>query len=237
MSEATKNQAQNIEIKRLSFAFEVKAISESDDEFTFEGYASTYGNIDRVGDICAKGCFDDSLKMLTPKMLWMHQWDEVIGVYTEIKSDDYGLFVKGKMPKADTLVSGRVIPQMKIGSVRSMSVGFSTIESKYDESSDVRTITKAKLFEISLVDMPANPSARVTDMKKYDIAECEKIKTKRDFEKLLRESGAFSNKSAVYLASHFREEKTGESEAEIETKKTLVSEMKKLATAIKKAGV
>ena len=229
---ANSNRTDRTEVKRLSFNFELKAVTESADEFYFEGYASTYGNVDRAGDVCAKGCFDDSLKTMTPKMLWMHEWDEVIGVFTEVKSDDFGLFVKGKMPKADTLVSGRVIPQMKIGSVRSMSVGFSTIESSYNTDEDVRTIIKAKLYEISLVDMPANPAARITDMKKFDIADCEKVKTKRDFEKLLRESGAFSCKSAVYLASRFREDKPSDSDES----KQLIAELKKLTTALTRAG-
>lgn len=30
-------------------------------------------------------------------MLWQHQMDEPIGVYTEMKEDDVGLYVKGRL--------------------------------------------------------------------------------------------------------------------------------------------
>ncbi len=40
--------------------FVVKA--SADEAFTFEGYLSTFGNADRVGDVIEHGAFDDSLK-------------------------------------------------------------------------------------------------------------------------------------------------------------------------------
>jgi HK97 family phage prohead protease len=199
-----KNEATQMKRKEfISVNFECKALPDTEDAnfFYFEGYLSTYGNIDRGGDIVMKGAFDESLKELRPELRWQHMSTEVIGIFEEIKSDDKGLWVKGKLPKDDDLVRGRVIPQMKVGSVRSMSIGFYTVEDSWDEN--IRTIKKATLIEGSLVGVPMNASAVVTDFKSYTIEDVEEIKTKRDFERLLRDSGCFSKKSVTYLASRF----------------------------------
>jgi HK97 family phage prohead protease len=219
-----------------TFKFECKALEVEDDNFFyFEGYLSTYGNVDLGGDIIEKGAFDESLKRITPELLWQHKSNEVIGVFTEITSDDKGLFVKGKLPKTDSLVSGRVIPQMKVGSVRSMSIGYWPKEFDYDSDANIRTIKEIVLYEGSLVSQPMNPEAAVTDMKSFGIDDVENIKTKREFEALLRESGAFSNKSAVYLASRFQEDDAGEPLPPSGISE-LVSEMKSLASNIDKLG-
>ena len=48
------------EIKRLPF--EVKSLSEEGDFFIFEGYASTFGNVDLGDDIIVNGAFSKSLQ-------------------------------------------------------------------------------------------------------------------------------------------------------------------------------
>lgn len=222
-------ERKDIEHIRVPFELDLKALDRTDPaNFTFQGYASTYGNVDRGSDIMIAGCFDESLKSLRPDLRWQHKWDDVIGIFDEVRSDDLGLYVKGKMPKADSLVSGRVIPQMEVGSVRHMSIGFWAQEADYDDDG-IRRIRKALLVEISLVSQAMNPKAVVTDMKKFDIGEVEKIKTRRDFEELLRESGAFSAKSAVYLASRFQEVPS-ESDEQIEA---FIAALKTFATTIR----
>lgn len=208
MSEDKPNIAVPEKKEFLRFDFECKALPDNEDAnfFYFEGYLSTYGNVDRTGDIVEKGAFDESLKTMWPELRWQHLSTEVIGVFDEVRSDSKGLWVKGKMPKDDDLVRGRVIPQMKVGSVRSMSVGFYTVEDTWDED-NIRTIKKAVLIEGSLVGMPANEKAVVTDFKKFTIEDVEEIKTKREFERLLSESKAFSRKAIVFIASHLDESK------------------------------
>ena len=71
---------------------------------------------------------------------------------------------KAKLPRNDTLVSGRVMPQIKVGSVRSMSVGFEPLDVDFEtvDKEMRRIITKANLFEISAVPLPMNPNAVIT---------------------------------------------------------------------------
>jgi len=154
-----------MEMKYISIPFEMKNTKEDEKYFYFEGYGSTFGNIDLGDDIVARGAFTESLKQRKPKLLWQHKINEPMGIFTEVYEDEKGLFVRGKMPKEDNFVSGRVIPQMKIGSVDSMSIGFRTIITEWDKEDEVRTLKKVDLFEISLVTIPMNPAAVVTGMK------------------------------------------------------------------------
>lgn len=206
--ESTNNNKKEVK-EFVDISFECKELESDEEFFYFKGYLSTYGNVDRVNDYFVKGAFDQSIKELWPKLLWQHEDKEIIGVFEDILSDDKGLFVKGKMPKTDTLVSGRVIPQMKVGSIRSMSVGFFAEEWEIDEKG-CRKITKAFLVEGSLVSIPANPEAQITSFKSFEYEQVKEVKTKRQVEKLLRESGAFSKKSAIYLASMIEEPKRDE---------------------------
>lgn len=158
----------NKEEKRihLDFTFEVKQISEDDEFFYFEGYGSTFDDIDRVDDVMVRGCFSESLRKQIPALLWQHQMDMPLGIYISAEEDVKGLFLKGKMPKEDDFVRGRVIPQMKVGSIRKMSIGF-TIPTKDDFyfKDGIRYIKRANLWEVSLVTIPANNNADVVAMK------------------------------------------------------------------------
>jgi HK97 family phage prohead protease len=226
-------QKSKIEKKEfVTVPFECKALPEKEDDnyFYFEGYLSTYGNIDRVDDVMVKGCFDESLKELDPDLLWMHMYGEILGIFEDIKSDSKGLFVRGKMPKTDTLVSGRAIPQMKVGSVRSMSIGYWAQEFEYDEDG-IRHIHKCRLYEGSLVSQPANEKAEITDMKAFEIDEVKQVKTRRDMEDMLRDSRGFSRKSAVYLASLFTPEEPSESD-ESKAMKALVEGLESFTETI-----
>lgn len=166
-----------MKIKRLDVSFEVKQISEDDRFYVFEGYASTFGNVDRGNDRVVKGAFAESIRDLKKRavnvpntdykklmpVLWQHQHDNPIGSFVEMKEDDKGLWVKGIMPKEDDLVKGRVIPQMKAGSVSDMSIGYHIID--YSKDGDVWNLEKLGLWETSLVTIPMNAEANVTGFK------------------------------------------------------------------------
>lgn len=150
-----------------TFAFEVKAVGEEDNFFTFKGYASTFNNIDYGDDVVVRGAFANSLaKNAQVPILWQHQMSEPVGVSTQLYEDDKGLYIEGKMPKDDTLVSGRIIPQMKVGSIKEMSIGY--ITKNFDMAKDgVRILKEVDLFEISLVTKAMNSQALVSGFKSF----------------------------------------------------------------------
>ena len=159
------------ENKNLEYAqvqFEVKQILDDEDDgfFRFEGLASTFGNTDLVDDIVEKGAFVESLQQKTPIILWQHFSDEPIGMPELIMENDEGLFIRARLPRDDTLVKGRVIPQIKVGSIRTMSIGFRIPPGGAEiDSNGIRRIKRVELLEVSLVTFPANPQARVTGFK------------------------------------------------------------------------
>lgn len=185
-----------IEKEIKSFPFEVKATAEENNIFTFEGYASTFNNIDYGDDVVIRGAFANSLaKNSQVPILWQHQMSEVIGISVQLYEDDKGLFIKGNLPKEDTLVSGRIIPQMKVGSIKEMSIGFFT--KNYDMAKDgIRLLKEIDLFEVSLVTKAMNSQALVSGFKSFE--------TLRDIEQTLKANG-FSNTEAKTLISKIKE--------------------------------
>lgn len=162
-----RHEDKNLSFK--DFTFDIKTLHDHDDEstvFRFEGFASTFGNIDLDNDIIMPGAFTETLREMTPKMLWQHDMREVIGKFDFIEERPEGLFVRGSMPLSDSFVNGRVVPQLKHGSLDQMSIGFIVVNSQRNDRG-IREITRVKLFEISLVTIPANPLASITDMKSF----------------------------------------------------------------------
>jgi len=72
-----------------------------------------FGVVDSYSDVVVRGAFTSSLsrwkeKGRLPAMLWQHQMSEPIGIYTEMREDDVGLYVKGRLLiEADPLPSAR----------------------------------------------------------------------------------------------------------------------------------
>jgi HK97 family phage prohead protease len=198
-----------MEKKYLTVPFKfTKNLSETEDDefFYFEGYASTYDNVDLGLDKVIKGSFETTLKSKKPsniKLFYQHDAKMPLGVFEELRDDVIGLYTRAKMPKENSQVKD-VMSLMKCGAIDSMSIGYVPVKYEYDDKG-VRLLKEIDLFEISLVTMPMNPKAVITGMKSFfDIDQVQDIKTKREFEKCLRESGIFSNQAAIKLASYFK---------------------------------
>ena len=135
------------------------------DARTFEGYASTWDK-DLVGDIIMPGAFTKSINEAFPakriKVLWNH--GEPIGMPIEMREDERGLFVKGKISK--TARGDEVLELMRDSVVDTMSIGFMIPAGKSELSGDVRIIREVRLMEFSPVTFAANPMAAITDVKR-----------------------------------------------------------------------
>lgn len=178
-----------------TFPFEVKQVQEDEEYFTFEGYASTFGNVDLGDDAIMKGAFASSLaKNSSVPVLWQHQMSEPVGKSIQLYEDQVGLFIKAILPKSDTLVSGRIIPQMKVGSIREMSIGFFTRDAEMEKG--IRLIKEIELYEVSLVTKAMNPQALVANFKSMESI--------RDIEQSLKDLG-LSNAEAKTLISKVKE--------------------------------
>jgi HK97 family phage prohead protease len=169
-------------------AFELK--QEPDNDGRFEGYASVFGVVDQGDDMVERGAFSKSLAKRRPKMLWQHDPFEPIGVWEEVREDNHGLFVKGRLLKE--VDKGReALALLKAGAMDSMSIGYRTVESSPNAEGRVRKLLEVDLWEVSLVTFPMLLEAQVTDVKS--------IATEREFERVLRDAG-FSRKEATAIA-------------------------------------
>ena len=179
-----------------SFALQIKAAG---DDGTVEGYGSVFGVRDNYDDVIAKGAFIQSLKDhkaagTMPAMLWQHDADKPIGVWTEMVEDEKGLRIKGQLAM-ETVKGKEAHALLKMGALNGLSIGFMSKEWAYDRETEVRTLTAIDLWEVSLVTFPANEKARVTNVKSAD-----EMATPKDAEKALRDAG-FSKSDATAFVS------------------------------------
>lgn len=179
-----------------SFALQIKAAG---DDGTVEGYGSVFGVRDNYDDVIAKGAFIQSLKDhkaagTMPAMLWQHDADKPIGVWTEMVEDEKGLRIKGQLAM-ETVRGKEAHALLKMGALNGLSIGFMSKEWSYDRETEVRTLTAIDLWEVSLVTFPANEKARVTNVKSAD-----EMATPKDAEKALRDAG-FSKSDATAFVS------------------------------------
>ena len=124
----------------------------------FSGILSTYGNVDDVGDICEKGCYDRTIQERGIKRpyLWQHDQKEPIGSFVITSSDDV-LSVDGHFNMEVT--KGREgYALLKAGDITGLSIGYIARDYYYDEKG-IRHLTDVDLLEGSLVTIPANALA------------------------------------------------------------------------------
>ena len=170
IGETIEVKAQSCELEKKELSFEVKSVKEKDNEYVLEGYAAAFSNVDLVNDIIHPGAFARTLKTSNLMsnsndrvFLCSHNTEELpIGKAT-LTEDNYGLKVIAVLPKDDTFVSGRVIPQLRVGSIQKMSMGYKAIE-KYFKGG-TRNLTDIELYEVSIVPIAANGKANIESVK------------------------------------------------------------------------
>ena len=128
--------------------------------FLIQGYASVFNIQDCTGEIIAPSAFAP-LQPRSVKLLWQHNHEHPIGVVEELRQDNHGLFVRARI-NCEVEKGREAASLVKQGAIKGLSVGFNAIKHHYDAHGK-RVITKAKLWEISVVTFPANPSAQILD--------------------------------------------------------------------------
>ncbi len=128
------------------------------------GYASRFGAADQSGDIVTAGAYAASLAAMSRtgrrvKMLWQHNPVEPIGVWEEVREDETGLFVSGRL--LPEVARGREASALiAAGAIDGLSIGYRTVKSGKDDRGR-RLLSELDLWEVSLVTFPMLPTARV----------------------------------------------------------------------------
>jgi HK97 family phage prohead protease len=150
---------------RKSYPFQLK--SASDPEGTFEGYASVFGVVDAHDEVVDRGAFAKTIRegIQRVKLYYSHGWimgEPPIGVPLEIKEDDHGLFIRGRI--LPTTLGSDVLTLMRGGAVDEMSIGARVIKTAVGEDKRLH-FKELSLFDISPTPRAANQSARITEVK------------------------------------------------------------------------
>src|SRR4051812_13654054 len=95
-----------------AFALELKAVAS---DGTFTGLASTYGNVDDVGDVCMQGCFTKTLAASKERPLLVDHRDAIGTV--ELADSPDGLVAKGRLTLAVQKAS-ETYALMKAGAIK-----------------------------------------------------------------------------------------------------------------------
>lgn len=180
----------------------------AESEGAFSGYGSVFNVLDSKNDIIMPGAYAEVLKSGAPVPVYVnHGWlrgELPVGTWSDLKEDDKGLYGHAglvmQMPSALNAYWG-----IKSGLVTGLSVAIMPDAQSIEKNKDgARVIHNIKMMkEISIVTEPANGESRIVDVKFSE--ELEKVETVRDFERLLRDVGAFDQSSAKMLTAKARE--------------------------------
>jgi hypothetical protein len=134
------------------------------DGAVIEGYASLFGRRDQSGDVVQPGAYAAGLRAMAAdgrrvKMLWQHDPAAPIGVWDEVREDDRGLYVRGRV--LTEVARGReAAALLAAGAIDGLSIGYRTIRAARDQKG-ARALHELELWEVSLVTFPMLPEARV----------------------------------------------------------------------------
>ena len=158
---------------RLWKGAEVDTLTETG---TFRAYLSTW-DTDLENERFEKGAFIESIfdyyaAGVMPALLWQHDRSpagrgrafdttNVVGRLMTMKEDNKGLLVTGRIDLGSD--GGRLVYEALRKGLLSMSVGFVAL--RWHHEGGTRVFEKAEILEATLTDQPANPEARVLEVK------------------------------------------------------------------------
>ncbi len=148
--------------RRSSGAFDAELALKDGAEIS--GHASLFGAADQGGDVVQRGAYGGSLARLAQaghgvKMLWQHDPTRPIGVWDEVREDERGLFVKGRL-LLEVQAAREAHVLLQAGAIDGLSIGYRTLRAE-KAAGGQRLLHEIELWEVSLVTFPMLPQARV----------------------------------------------------------------------------
>lgn len=131
----------------------------------FAGYAVTWDRLDNHRTSFARGSLN--LPAAGIPLLWAHDPARPVGAVIEAREDDAGLFIRGKLTLSTTDGS-EAHALLRDRAVTGLSIGFRRLSD--EPTTGGRRILAADLKEISLVSLPSNETARITEVRAHPAA-------------------------------------------------------------------
>lgn len=137
-----------------------RSVRSLDAGLAIEGYASLWGVADLNGDVVARGAFGASVAAAGARgvrMLHQHESRSVVGVWDEMREDERGLWVRGRI--MDWSAEARFAQALsRAGALDGLSIGFRSQRARREGR--LRVLVEVELWEVSLVTFPMLPGAR-----------------------------------------------------------------------------
>lgn len=156
-------------MEKLYKSFDIKA---DEGTGTITGYFSTYDRIpDSYGDVVAPGAFTDTIKAREETghpfpLCWNHDLDQIIGKVDSIEDTEKGPLMTASF--FDTPLAQEKREIVKSGVVYQFSFAFGIEDQamvKLEDGTKANELRKLDLYEVSVVPIPANQNAVMTDIK------------------------------------------------------------------------
>lgn len=151
--------------ERRTLQSEFRVEQREDGKKLIRGHAAVFNTETDLGwfrERIAPGAFSDSIGKDDVRALFNHNSDFVLGRSKagtlSMREDDKGLYVEIEYP--DTQAARDLVTSIERGDITQMSFGFQTVKDSWehneeDESKDLRTLEKVKLWDVSPVTFPA----------------------------------------------------------------------------------
>lgn len=164
---------------------------------TFSGYASVFDGVDSYGDTIQPGAYAKTLADRDrPIALRWNHLGPVIGKFTEIREDERGLFVVGELTKGHS-VAENVAASLRHGAISGLSIGYIAKDAEDNLPHAGRLLKEIDLFEISIVEEPADNNAHISGIKSV-FDECKSLS---EIELMLRRQLGFSRRDSTAIVS------------------------------------
>lgn len=165
------------EKKKGNLHYSVKSIEPKDftsgENGSISGYFATFDHDhgDCYGDVIKKGAFAGTIARRKKTghpfpLCYNHDFDTIIGTVTDIGEDSKGAYFTAQFFPTERAQEIRNI--VKSGVLWQFSFAYDTLDSgnvTAGDGSKVKELRELELFEISIVLVPANPRATITDLK------------------------------------------------------------------------
>ena len=151
---------------------EFRLIKSEKDTGSISGYFSTYDRIpDSYGDVIAPGAFTDTIKAREESghpfpLCWNHDLDQIIGKVDSIEDTEKGPLMTASF--FDTPLAQEKREIVKSGVVYQFSFAYDVKEAgmvTLEDGTKANELRKLDLFEVSIVPIPANQNAVMTEIK------------------------------------------------------------------------
>lgn len=147
----------------------------ADEAGKISGFFSTYEKTpDSYGDIIEPGAFEKTIEARKESghpfpICFNHDFSSVIGS-CEVRSEEKGPFMEGEF--LDTQLAQDVRKMVKSGAIYQFSFAYDVLKRRDPNEEEVKAgvtnvLQEVEVFEISVVTVPANQNAIITDIKSY----------------------------------------------------------------------